>query len=266
MKFASLGSGSEGNALLISSTADERDHQTLIMLDCGFAVKETERRLTRLAVAPEQLRGILVTHEHRDHVGGVFAFARRHQLPVWLSQGTFQAVRDASRKVDINFCRDGERFVIGDLEVWPYTVPHDAREPLQYRIGNGSCSLGVLTDAGQATSHLIKALSGCDALVLECNHDRQMLADSAYPAALKRRVGGAYGHLSNDEAAKILGMLDQSRLKLVVAAHLSRHNNLPKLAEAALANVVKLQHTDLLIADQEAGFGWCKILTERPAN
>ncbi len=266
MKFASLGSGSDGNALLISSSAHESEHQTLIMLDCGFAVKETERRLARLAVAPEQLRGIVVTHEHKDHAGGVFAFARRHKLPVWLSQGTFQAVRDSRRNVNINFCRDGERFVVGDLEIFPYTVPHDAREPLQYRVGNGSCSLGVLTDAGQATSHLIKALSGCDALVLECNYERQMLTDSTYPATLKRRVGGAYGHLSNNEAAAILAALDQSRLKLVVAAHLSRHNNLPELAQNALASVVDVQQTELLIANQEAGFGWRKVMAGPPVN
>lgn len=168
--------------------------------------------------------------------------------------------------MDINFCRDGERFVVGDLEILPYTVPHDACEPLQYRLGNGLCSLGVLTDAGQATSHLVEALSGCDALVLECNHDRQMLADSVYPLALKRRIGSAYGHLSNDEAAKILAVLDQSRLKLVVAAHLSRHNNLPELAQAALADVVNLQRTELLIANQKAGFEWRKVLADLPVN
>lgn len=259
MKFASLGSGSEGNALLISSSAHATQHDTLIMLDCGFAAKETERRLARLAVVPEQLSGIVVTHEHKDHAGGVFSFARRHKLPVWLSQGTFQAVRASSSNVDIHFCRDGEDFAVGELQVHPYTVPHDAREPLQYRIGNGSCSLGILTDAGQATAHLIQALSGCDALVLECNHDRQMLADSAYPASLKRRVGGSYGHLSNDEAAAILAALDQSRLRLVVAAHLSRHNNTPELARVALSGVVDLQQTELVIASQEAGFGWCPV-------
>lgn len=229
------------------------------MLDCGFAIRETERRLQRLNITPADIAGIVVTHEHQDHVGGVFKFARRHQIPVWLSYGTYQATRKDCDGVAINFCRDGETIAIRDLELIPYTVPHDAREPVQYVASNGSLKLGVLTDAGQATAHLIQALGGCDALMLECNHDRDMLANSSYPPSLKRRIGGAYGHLSNDATAEILAAVDKSRLKTVVGAHLSQQNNTPELARNALCSVLGESDARVSIACQEAGFGWIAL-------
>lgn len=259
LRFASLGSGSEGNALLISGGAGAT--RTTVMLDCGFGIKETERRLARLGMAPADLNGIVVTHEHSDHVGGVFKFARRYQLPVWLSFGTWQAVQRDCNGVTINLCRDGDRLAIGDLEVLPYTVPHDAREPVQYVIGDGSMRLGVLTDAGQSTPHLVRSLGGCDALVLECNHDRAMLAGSSYPYSLKQRIGGAYGHLSNETAGEILAALDRGRLQRIVGAHLSQQNNTPELARQALEGALGGDGPEIMIACQAEGFGWIDILT-----
>jgi phosphoribosyl 1,2-cyclic phosphodiesterase len=257
VKFASLGSGSEGNALLISTASGFS--RTTVMLDCGFGIRETERRLARLGMTPGDLSGIVVTHEHSDHVGGVFKFARRHRIPVWLTYGTLQAVQRDSHGVAIELCRDGDRLAIGDLELAPYTVPHDAREPVQYVASDGALRLGVLTDAGQSTPHLVSALAGCDALVLECNHDRHMLSISPYPAYLKARIGGAYGHLSNDTAAEILGALDRSRLRRVVGAHLSQQNNTPELARQALEGALPQQEADIMIACQADGFGWVDI-------
>ena len=229
------------------------------MLDCGFGIRETERRLARLGIAPGDLSGIVVTHEHQDHAGGVFKFARRHKVPVWLSFGTYQAVRADCVNVAFHLCRDGDRLAIGDLELTPYTVPHDAREPVQYVASDGRTKLGILTDAGQSTPHLVQILGGCDALMLECNHDRQMLSDSAYPPSLKQRIGGAYGHLSNRTAAEILGALDQTRLKKIVGAHLSRANNTPELARSALCGALAATQTEVMIACQEDGFDWIEL-------
>lgn len=259
MRFASLGSGSEGNALLISGGSGVA--RTTVMLDCGFGIRETERRLARLGMAPGDLAGIVVTHEHQDHVGGVFKFARRHRVPVWLSFGTWQAVQRDCHGVALNLCRDGDRLAIGDLELSPYTVPHDAREPVQYVASDGRARLGVLTDAGQSTPHLVQALGGCDALVLECNHDRTMLANSSYPYSLKQRIGGAYGHLSNDTAAEILAVLDRTRLQRIVGAHLSQQNNTPELARKALEGAVGDAGPEIMIACQTEGFGWIEILS-----
>ncbi len=255
MRFASLGSGSEGNSLLISAGVDSRS--SLVMLDCGFGLKEAVRRLARLDVMPQQLSGVVVTHEHSDHIGGVFKLARHYSLPVWMTHGTFEgASRDEMAGVDIRLCRDGASFIIGDIEMTPYTVPHDAREPVQYLASNGQRKLGVLTDVGQSTPHLLTALAGCDALLLEFNHDSEMLARSAYPAWLKSRISGPMGHLSNTASAEILAALDRSRLRRLVAAHLSQRNNTPLLAREAIASVVASDEMEVVIAEQEPGFDW----------
>lgn len=259
MRFASLGSGSDGNALLISGGAGAE--RTTVMLDCGFGIKETERRLARLGMAPADLNGIVVTHEHQDHVGGVFKFARRHRVPVWLSFGTLQAVQRDCHGVAVTLCRDGDQLAIGALELSPYTVPHDAREPIQFVISDGRARLGVLTDAGQSTPHLVRSLGGCDALVLECNHDRALLAASSYPYSLKQRIGGAYGHLSNETAAEILSALDRSRLQRIVGAHLSQQNNTPELARKALEGALGSAGPDIMIACQADGFDWQAVQT-----
>ena len=255
MKFASLGSGSEGNSLLISAASGNT--HTHLMLDCGFGLKEAERRLARAGVEPEALHGILVTHEHSDHVGGVFKLARRYRLPVWMSHGSYEgSPRDDMAGVDIRICRDGVAFAVGDLQVTPYTVPHDAREPLQFVASDGRSKLGVLTDVGQTTPHLVAALAACDALLLEFNHDSEMLAQSAYPNWLKARIAGPLGHLSNAHSAALLASLDRSKLKRLVAAHLSKKNNTPALALAAIAGVIGGDGVEVVVAAQDEGFDW----------
>jgi phosphoribosyl 1,2-cyclic phosphodiesterase len=149
-----------------------------------------------------------------------------------------------------------ERFAIGALEIEPIPVPHDAREPVQFVVGDGEHRLGVLTDLGVSTRHVESSLSGCDALVLECNHDAGMLADSDYPYPLKQRIAGRLGHLDNEAAAALLASLDTSRLRHIVAAHLSQQNNTPDRARAALARALNCTPEWIGIADQADGFAW----------
>jgi phosphoribosyl 1,2-cyclic phosphodiesterase len=257
MRFASLGSGSEGNALLVESVSGTTT--TRVLLDCGFSAKEVERRLARLDVRADQIDAILITHEHADHIGGALTLARKWSIPLHMSWGTARAVGADDAPVDLHVLWGDESVMVGDLEVLPYTVPHDAREPLQYVFSDGASRLGVLTDVGVATAHITTVLSGCDALVLESNHDAGMLATSRYPASLKARIGGMHGHLNNDAAAGILAALDRSKLRHLVAAHLSRENNLPELAQAALAAVLGGTAADVVVATQADGFGWLSL-------
>ncbi|MEJ5210154.1 MAG: MBL fold metallo-hydrolase, partial [Burkholderiales bacterium] len=217
MRFACLGSGSEGNALLVESGA------TRLLLDCGFNLRETAARLARLGRAPGDLSAILVTHEHGDHVRGVFRLAAKFGLPVWLSHGTHLHLAAAGQLPEEFHLFDTHHpFTVGDLLIQPFPVPHDAREPAQFVFSDGTRRLGVLTDVGRCTPHIEAMLDGVDALVLECNHDADLLAAGPYPPALKRRVAGDYGHLSNAAAAALLARLDTRRLQHIVAAHLSR--------------------------------------------
>jgi phosphoribosyl 1,2-cyclic phosphodiesterase len=257
MRFASLGSGSEGNALVVE--ASNGATTTRLMLDCGFSAKEVERRLLRLELGVEQLDAILITHEHSDHIGSALTLARKWSLPLYMSWGTARAVGADDADVDLRVLWGDETAAIGDLEVLPYTVPHDAREPLQFVFSDGACRLGVLTDVGTSTPHISAVLSGCDGLVLECNHDTKMLAASRYPQSLKARIGGNHGHLNNDAAADILASLDRARLKHLVAAHLSQQNNLPELAQAAMARVLGAAATEVVVASQGDGFGWLSL-------
>jgi phosphoribosyl 1,2-cyclic phosphodiesterase len=257
MRFASLGSGSEGNALLVESREDGRT--TRLLVDCGFSAKEIERRLARLALSLDDLDAILITHEHADHIGSALTLARRGNLPLHMSWGTAQVTGADEAGIDLRILWGDEVTLVGDIEVTPYTVPHDAREPLQYVFDDGRARLGLLTDAGSATTRMTEVLDGCDALVLECNHDRGMLAESRYPPSVRARIGGSHGHLANETAAGILATLDRSRLRHLIAAHLSRQNNLPELVRAALAPVLAGTALEVLIATQQDGFGWLSI-------
>jgi phosphoribosyl 1,2-cyclic phosphodiesterase len=255
MRFASLGSGSKGNALVVESG------NTRVLLDCGFGPRNLVQRLARLGLEADDIDAIVVTHEHSDHIAGAFPCARRHGYSLHLTQGTHvAALRNKAGldeyDVDLHVIDSHQAFAIGDLQIQPFPVPHDAREPVQFVFSDGQCRLGVLTDLGFSTAHVVSSLTGCDALVLECNHDAAMLANGHYPPALKHRISGRFGHLDNAAAAALLAQLDTSRLQHLVAAHLSEHNNTPLLAQQALAAVLGCAADWIGIADQEAGFDW----------
>lgn len=249
LEFASLGSGSKGNATLICVA------NTCIMVDCGFSMRETLLRLEQCGKQAEELTAILLTHEHGDHIKGAGALSRKFGIPIWSTRGTAQAdaLGDVGRQYYINA---EEEFIIGNISVQAFPVPHDAREPCQYVFSNGEQKLGLLTDVGKCTPHIVERLSNCDALLLECNHDSEMLFSSDYPESLKQRVAGDLGHLSNQQAAEILAQLDTTKLKYIAAMHLSDKNNQAELARQALSAVLDWEDSWINIADQSQGLAW----------
>jgi phosphoribosyl 1,2-cyclic phosphodiesterase len=249
MRFASLGSGSKGNAMLVEHG------NTCVLVDCGFSLSSVAERLARLGKTLEDLDAVLVTHEHSDHLRGVGTLARRLGLPVYMTAGT--AVQCRNEVIpDLCLFNSHENFTIDDLEILPFPVPHDAREPSQFVFSDGARRLGLLTDTGHITRHIETMLDGCDALVLECNHDTRMLAEGPYPPALKRRVGGGQGHLSNDQAAALLERLDCRRLQHIVVAHVSEKNNTEVFARQALAGALGCESGWIGVCDQILGLEW----------
>ena len=262
LRFASLASGSKGNCL-VAEARGLLPGGTRVLIDCGLGLRDTERRLQRLGLEAAQIDAILVTHEHGDHAHGVFEFAAAHGTLVCLTYGTYLALKAEGRVVEgvrISFLNGREPTAVGDVQVFPFTVPHDAREPVQYVVSDGSARLGVLTDIGVPTRHVEQTLSGLDALVLECNYDLDLLLGGAYPRWLKQRISGPFGHLDNRASEKLLSALDRSRLKHVVGAHLSQQNNRPELARAALARALGCEESWVQLATQEEGFGWRDLL------
>lgn len=251
LRFASLGSGSRGNATLIESP------NGLLLVDCGFTIKETVRRLALLGHQPEDLSAILVTHEHGDHISGVGPLARRYNIPVYLTHGTAQ--HKSVAKLPVRELIDThDVFTVAGIEVTPVVVPHDAREPCQFVLTHEGKSLGVLTDLGSITPFVIERYQHCDALMLECNHDSRMLSMGPYPSSLKLRVGGQWGHLNNQQAANFLEAIEPQRLEHLVISHISEQNNTEQLAREAIASVYQ-HETGLLMAKQDEGFDWLAI-------
>ncbi len=254
MRFAFLGSGSRGNAALIESG------DTCVMLDCGFSARETTTRLRMLDYEGSRISAILVTHEHGDHINGVGVVARQHSLPIWMTAGTYRATRERLGKLpELHIICPHKMFSVGEIDVQPFPVPHDALEPSQFVFSAQGRRLGILTDTGSITTHIKDQLDGCDSLVIECNHDRDMLMQGVYPPSLKARVDGEYGHLNNEMAAALLAQLDTGNLQHMVTAHLSEKNNTPYLAQTALSDVLGCEHNNIKVAEQERGLPWCDI-------
>lgn len=252
MQFASLGSGSRGNCTLIEADG------TTILVDCGFSMRETERRLQRLSREINQVSAILVTHEHGDHVRGVASLSKKYQIPVWSSRGTAKAAkleeldeRGLWRCIDIH-----QEFEIDSLQVQPIPVPHDAKEPCQFIFSDGDWRIGVLTDTGSITPYIEEQYAGCDAFILEANHDEEMLANGSYPPSLKHRVGGNFGHLNNGQAKDLLNTIDISKLQYLVASHISDKNNTVALARDKMSEALDADASWIDVASQDEGLDW----------
>lgn len=252
MQFASLGSGSRGNGTLI------READTIVLVDCGFSAKEAEKRLHQHQLSAAELTAIVVTHEHADHIQGIRVLARKYRLPVYTTAGTAGCLpADLTNFIHEFNCH--ETFTINDIEVKPFPVPHDAREPAQFVFQNGRSKLGLLTDVGSITPVIEAALDSCDGLLLEANHDVTMLTNGNYPESLKHRVAGRFGHLNNVQSAALLAKIDTSRLQHIIAMHISEKNNSPELVTSLFAEALNCAENWIGIADQDAGFGWREL-------
>lgn len=250
MRFALAASGSRGNATLIQAGG------TTVMVDCGLTLKDCEFRLQRLGLGLEDIDALLITHEHSDHITGALRLSQRCGLFPWASAGTRDAglrkrLPEATQVFDSH-----APFAIGDLEVTPVIVPHDAAEPTQFVFSDGNRRVAVVTDLGHSTPYLEQVLNGVDAMVLESNHDEQMLAIGHYPARLKRRIAGEYGHLSNAQTAALLKSIDVSCLQRLALAHLSEQNNTPELARSSAVAALGCEPDWVCIADQDRGLEW----------
>lgn len=254
MRVASLGSGSKGNATLIQAQS------TTLLVDCGFGLKDVEQRLAAKGVSPKDLSAIFVTHEHGDHLKGAPMLANKYDIPLWASAGT---ARYFKREVPTHqVLNPHSQYTIGDIKVEPVTVPHDATEPTQFVFHALGVSVGLLTDLGSITEHVKEAYKQCNLLMLECNHDPQMLLEGPYPYSLKKRVGGDYGHLSNQQAVELLNSVDKTILSQVLISHISEQNNDEQLAISAVEAALIGQDVSVLMLSQASGCDWLNVINE----
>lgn len=254
MQFCSLGSGSRGNATLLQAG------ETLLLIDCGFSAKQLELRLDLIGVQASQIDALLLTHEHGDHVRGAPVLSRRYNIPVWATPGTSSGCQWHD-DVDLNlFNPHSGGFRIGDVDVTPFTVPHDAREPCQYVFNAAGKRFGMLTDVGTITPHIVEQLSGLDSLLLEANHDLEMLANGPYPRSLQARVSGSHGHLNNGQSASLVERLDSaSNWTHLVCAHISEKNNHPELVRKSFSAVDDALAARMTILVQDGPSAWFEI-------
>lgn len=251
MRFASLGSGSKGNATLVEWQGQ------YVLIDCGFTIKATEMRMAKLGVSPADLAAILVTHEHGDHIKGVAPLARKYKLPVYMTPGTYHS-KDRGVLPQLHLIEGYQAFDVAGIKVVPVAVPHDAREPAQYVLEAGNLRLGILTDLGSISPHVEEQYDNCHGLVMEANHDPAMLASGPYPPSLKRRVGGLWGHLSNQQTAGFLKRLNLAKLQHLVVGHISQQNNSIELAQQVMAEVTA-SVGNVHYACQDQGFDWLTL-------
>jgi len=258
MRFCSLGSGSQGNALLVQASLGPEAEPVSFLVDCGLGLKEVEERMLSRGTSPDQLSFIVVTHEHGDHIGGVSRLAKAYGLPVLATHGTLAAANGFDEGIRLVELQPSQPLHILGLLLQPIPVPHDAREPICLRIEDSLHRLAVVTDLGHVTPHLIASLQNLDALFLEFNYDQAMLDNGPYPPSLKSRVGGDYGHLSNEASADLLRKVLGTELQVVIAAHLSQKNNHPDCVMRAVADI-DWGATHFECATQDNGVDWVTL-------
>ena len=256
MQFCSLGSGSQGNSFLV------KYKNKCVLIDCGFGLSETEKRFEKYKVNPKDISGILLTHEHEDHVKGAFSLSNKYGLPIYLTHGTYKMCHKRNKvsfNIDFKFITNEEKFNINNIIVTPITVPHDAREPVQFKFETKESIFAIITDLGFGSEYLLKSINDVNSIVVESNHESKRLEESDYPESLKQRIGGRYGHLDNQEAARILKSIKNKNLDFVGAAHLSDKNNNPDVVRKELSLAIGKDASFIKIIDQENGFDWTSV-------
>ena len=252
-----MGSGSGGNAVVVESGSHR------LLLDAGFSCRELEKRLRQVGIEPKSLAAVLITHEHDDHVRGAARFAGRHRLPIYATPGTIAATGLAgATAAELRPLTSGRSVQIQGFEIEAFAIPHDAREPVGFVVRDGfGRKLGLATDLGSRSQLAWARLADADALILETNHDLEMLRSGPYPWMLKQRIAGRHGHLSNRDAADGLPDLLGDRLRWIVLYHLSRTNNLPALAHAAIAETLDREGSgaELVLSDQFEPTPWLEV-------
>ena len=252
MRFASLGSGSKGNATLV----EWRD--TCLMIDCGFSIRDTTQRLAKLGKTPQDIDAILVTHEHSDHWKGVVPLATKFSIDVYVTAGCLRSKKADGKIFPCHVIDSHSAFEIGDIKVTPVPVPHDAREPVQFLFNSDQHQFGILTDVGSLTPHIESLYAQCDGLLIEANHDLDMLYAGSYPEFLKERVAGRWGHLNNQQTADLLSLIDQQRMQQLVIGHISEKNNSLEKVKSAVEGVIN-DCGQLHYACQQQGFDWLEL-------
>jgi phosphoribosyl 1,2-cyclic phosphodiesterase len=253
MKFCSLGSGSSGNSYLVS------EKNTNILVDCGFSVTELESRMFQREIKPSEITAIFLTHEHDDHSKGAFAFAEKHNKPIYLTYGTLKMCHKRIKKsynLRLNIISPLDTLELNDFMIYIIPVPHDAREPVQFKFESEKSNLAIITDLGFGNKELINSIQQINALILESNHDENLLNQSSYPKNLKDRIRSKYGHLSNEESLAILKKLNLDHLKWLGAAHLSKENNSPQLVKDSWKKVFE---DKINIIDPDFGIPWVNM-------
>ena len=227
------------------------------MVDCGFGLKETELRLNRMGLQAEQISAVVVTHEHGDHIKGVGPLSRKYKMPVYMTEGTYMC-RDHGKIPSLRLISHYEPFKIDDVTVIPVPVPHDAKEPAQFIFEVDGKKLGVLTDLGSISSIVNNHFHNCTALLVEANHDLDMLANGPYPISLKKRVASNWGHLNNNQTAAFLEAMNLDSLNQLVIGHISLKNNSIERVREALASI-ESQFPHIHYASQDDGFDWLVV-------
>jgi phosphoribosyl 1,2-cyclic phosphodiesterase len=233
LTYCVLGSGSSGNCLWV------RGAGTQILVDCGISARQIRHRLEMVGGNLADIQAVVCTHGHGDHVAGASVLARHSELDIWTTPGTRRFLPSGVPTEKLHELPVGGKLTLGRLELRTVPTPHDSPQSIAFVISDGEASLGVVTDLGIATQAIAEAISGVEGLVLEMNHDEQMLADGPYPPRLKRRIRGNYGHLSNNQGAELLARTLHPGLQHVTLAHISEHNNTPDLARAVAEQVLE---------------------------